>query len=765
MGGTVEPVRFLLIAKQKKNVDTFETTIDELLRRGHEVTLAIQERDVERDRRLQERFASTRFLLAACPEARGDAWRSVAPLLRSARDWAHYYQPAFASATKLHQRALVRLLRELGSSSPLDVGRLSLPTTSGARLRHTLAHIESSIPSDPLHEEFILRHAPDVVLVTPGLHFGSGQSDFVKSARARGVPVWLLLFSWDNLSTKGALHVAPDRLFVWNARQVREAEELHGYPPDRVTVVGAPRFDEFFTLRTVVSRARFFAPLQLDTARPTILYLCSSRFIAADEPSFIRTWLTMIRESGAEELRRCNVIVRPHPDVAFEPVGRNSETVTWDELPQAMGWVHRPFGDAQAVVLRTTYGTPQAFYECLHHADVVVALNTSAELEAGIVGRPVLTVLASGAAADGQAHTLHFNYLLQEQGGFVRYSPDLSTHERHLLDVLSAPRADDRIRAFVLEFLRPRGNSAVAPLLADALTETLAPRDPDTLAARAKATPDDGVAPAASLDTSDLAAPGVATAKALQVQGSAGLVVLASPETRPHRHRGTLRLNPVEAQWLEEVVGPGDVLYDIGAGIGAYALVAALTRGALTIAFEPGFGVYQTLCENIRLNSAGHGVLPLPVALGDRTGLFELEYAGAAGSDRHVLRNQEWRARRETDDRRVGQPVCADRLSDIVERYRLPHPHTIRLRTSRQPERILSGAQSLIERPGLRSVLVTSSRPLEIQPAHDFLHVRGFAATALPESEEFGHAIRFDRHAAPSSGLWHRLRKMARRNR
>ena len=49
----------------------------------------------------------------------------------------------------------------------------------------------------------------------------------------------MLLFSWDNLSTKGALHVAPDRMFVWNARQVREAEELHGYPSSQVTVVGA----------------------------------------------------------------------------------------------------------------------------------------------------------------------------------------------------------------------------------------------------------------------------------------------------------------------------------------------------------------------------------------------------------------------------------------------------------------------------------------------------------------------------------------------
>jgi hypothetical protein len=44
----------------------------------------------------------------------------------------------------------------------------------------------------------------------------------------------MLLFSWDNLSTKGTLHVAPDLMFVWNERQRREAAELHDYPPERV---------------------------------------------------------------------------------------------------------------------------------------------------------------------------------------------------------------------------------------------------------------------------------------------------------------------------------------------------------------------------------------------------------------------------------------------------------------------------------------------------------------------------------------------------
>ena len=74
------------------------------------------------------------------------------------------------------------------------------------------------------------------------------------------------------------------------------------------------------------------------------------------------------------------------------------------------------------------------------------------------------------------------------------------------------------------------------------------------------------------------------------------------------------------AKWLDEVVAPGDVFYDVGAGIGTYSLTAAIKRGALAIAFEPGFAVYRTLCENVRMNDAAHSVIPLPFALPTSTG-------------------------------------------------------------------------------------------------------------------------------------------------
>jgi FkbM family methyltransferase len=754
-------MKLLFIAKQKKNVDTFDTTIVALLARGHTVTLALQERDPERDRRLTERFANERFTLVSCPEQRGDDWRVSAPLVRSARDWAQYYQPPYAQAAKLHRRALTRLLKELGASGGVvDPALMALGPEAGARLRGTLAQIEGTIPSDPLHDEFIARHAPDVVLVTPGLHFGSGQADFIKSARALRIPVWMLLFSWDNLSTKGALHVEPDRLFVWNARQVAEAADLHAYPRERVVVVGAPRFDEFFALRSRVDRESFFAPLGLDVSRRTVLYLCSSRFIAADEATFIRSWLTALRASGAPVLRDCNVIVRPHPDVTFLSGSVPPAEIAWPQMPQATGWLQRPFADDGTVVLRTTYGTPQAFYECLHHADAVVALNTSAELEAGIAGRPVFTVLATGEAADGQAHTLHFDYLLRQHGGFVHYSPDLASHVLELAGALGTPPDTSGIKSFVMAFLRPHGDRDVAPLLADALVDAF------TSGASARASAGERRAwdvaqtslreaqASPVVDELPVVDDGDPARQRLTVGNAAsGLTVWATPETRRRRRKGMVQMDPALLHWLDEAVSPGDVLYDIGAGVGTYALVGAVKRGALVVAFEPGYSAFKALCENVRLNACGAQIVPLPIALGDRVGLLELDYPAEPGDSIHVLRSREWRSKRAVLDGRFQQPVCAERLDDVVTRHGLPLPNAIRLSVRRGAESVLAGAARTLWLPSLRGLCVTVKERASAEALRQAVPAAcGLSVAEIVETPGFGWAVELQRTAAPATG-------------
>ncbi len=69
------------------------------------------------------------------------------------------------------------------------------------------------------------------MLVSPLLHQRLHQTEIVKAARSLGIPSGFLVYSLDNLSNKARIHVAPDRTFVWNEFQAREAVELHGIDP------------------------------------------------------------------------------------------------------------------------------------------------------------------------------------------------------------------------------------------------------------------------------------------------------------------------------------------------------------------------------------------------------------------------------------------------------------------------------------------------------------------------------------------------------
>jgi len=285
----------------------------------------------------------------------------------------------------------------------------------------------------------------------------------------------MVLYSWDNLSTKGGLHVQPERMFVWNERQRREAADLHAYPIEQTIATGAPRFDEFVSLLPATDRAAFCAPLGFDPGRPILMYLGSSKFVVTgSELPFMRTWVDGIRRSPDETMKECNILIRPHPDVKATDEEGPIEIIRW-EGQAGRGWVTRPIDLPRVAVVRTHYRKPQAFYDALHHSAAAVALNTSAALEAAIVGRPAFTILAGADAADGQSTTLHFHYLLQQNGGCVRCASSLDEHRAQLAETLAGPDQSARLRAFAKEFVRPGGWDVPASrLLAEAIVREFA---------------------------------------------------------------------------------------------------------------------------------------------------------------------------------------------------------------------------------------------------------------------------------------------------
>jgi len=699
-------MRVLFVAKQKKVVEAFLATLTCLVERGHSVTLAVQEHDDKRNERLDAAISSSRFSVVSCPEVRTDRWADVASVVRRLRDCVHYLQPPLQGAVKLRARVLNRLRTEFQFDA--DVPRLgdsllSIPDDHVRRLDDVLTLAEQQLPTDPLFDHFLERHAPDALLLSPVVHFGPAQVDLIASAHRLGIPAWMLLYSWDNLSTKGALHRWPDRMFVWNEQQRREAKTLHGFPPDRISVVGAPRFDEFFVLRPALTRDQFHRPLGLDPAKLTLLYVCSSRFVSESELTFVRRWVTALRESGLDHIQACNIVVRPHPDIALLPPGTVVPRHRWPACPELIARIARPFDDERALVLTTPNDTPRGLFESIVHSDAVVGLNTTAEIEAGILGRPVFTVLADTELADGQSTTVHFHYLRRENGGFVTTASNLDEHVRQLEDALSRTVDPRAIRTFIELFVRPLGfDRAVSPLYAEALEKAYAER---TQAASEA----DSFAPA----TDEPGRLRSATDRPVLSLGSSAtdLQVYVSHIANARACDGVVPLEDGIVRWIDDCLDIGDVLYEIGAGIGQYAIVAAKRKASIVIGFEAAYAAHREFCDNVLLNRCEALVVPVPLALAARDGLAEIKYLqGHPGEPGYVVvEERSWRVKHRGPNKPYLQPACVMRLDSFVNHHQPPTPHHIHIGAGMNAPAVLEGARQTLRLPSLKTVYLSVS--------------------------------------------------------
>jgi hypothetical protein len=401
------------------------------------------------------------------PGRRHDEWTTSIHELRALRDYIRYLDPRFKSATKLRARALRTAVKAVTHDERLhlvhrcpkcearlvddDVGQMlrGFGKPGVRNLDALLALMERTIPSATVLEDFLKTEQPDLVLVSPLINLGSYQADFVKSARALGIPTVFPVFSWDNLSTKGLIHVQPDSVLVWNEHQRTEAIEMHEVPPERVVVTGAPRFDEFFEMSPATSRQDFCQSHGLDPHQPVITYLCSSEFVAGTEPQFVSRWIGEVRK--VPSLQSCNILIRPHP----------RQQKPWKKFA--------PPAERVVVAWPEAINADQTLFDTVYHSAAVVGLNTSAQLEAAIVGRPVLTILAP-EFSEGQHGTLHFSYLLKGHGGFVDVAPDFEAHRQQLAAAVAGRYDPAVIRNFVERFLRPRGlDSPATPHMVNAI--------------------------------------------------------------------------------------------------------------------------------------------------------------------------------------------------------------------------------------------------------------------------------------------------------
>jgi len=380
--------------------------------------------------------------ISAAPLKEGWLYRGLL-ILRLLQDYLRYCDPVYDDSPGLRNRAadpipqILRLVfRLLGARIlPLRWAMIGL-----------LRRLDRWLPCNPAASNFLASRRHDLLLVTPLVDPTSGECEYLKCAIRRGDRTVLLVASWDNLTNKGLVQFEPDRVLVWNHWIAREAMKLHRIPKNKIRITGAPVFDAWFSMRPTLSRVEMVTQLGLVPDRPIILYLCSSSFIAGQEIESIIDWLNALRSYPDDRVSNAGVLIRPHP----------GNPQDWKRLSNQKNVAVWPSAGEQVL----DEDARARYFDSIYHAKVIVAVNTSGMIEAGIVGRPVV-MLSDKRMQVTQEGTLHFRLLVEN--GLIQKVTSEAEHFQKLAEYITGTDDDRKKRdEFIMDFVRPCGLSAPA---------------------------------------------------------------------------------------------------------------------------------------------------------------------------------------------------------------------------------------------------------------------------------------------------------------
>jgi hypothetical protein len=453
-------MRILFVLGESIHFRYFDGVVRRLCEQGHEVQV-IHGGDKKgfTDRALHCCAADcSSFEFQKALLTRTGPWRRLLSYSRGLRNYTPYLRPDHPNywwVEQKHVRFDHWLPRGLRTGLKSRVGRRLL---ASRRTQQALRLIEAVAPSDRAILAALQRLRPDVLVACPYLFFHMAEVEYVKAARALGIPSVVAVASWDNLTSKGTFPLVPDLTLVWNEALAEEAVRFHAVPRSKIAVCGALPFDIWFDRSPVLDRQRFCERVGLDPQRPYLLYLCSTKTPGPPESAFVGELTAALRRHT--ETREAGLMIRPHPfHASIWKEYAEEHTVIW---PVGGEWP-----DVAAA--------QEDYYHSLYYAAGVIGLNTSGFLEAAIVNRPCVTIV-DDQYRETHSDLGHFRHLLK--AGFLEVAQGIPEAVKVLGALLQREdsKADDR-RRFVREFIRPCGMEVPASEVAARAIREMGPAE------------------------------------------------------------------------------------------------------------------------------------------------------------------------------------------------------------------------------------------------------------------------------------------------
>lgn len=207
------------------------------------------------------------------------------------------------------------------------------------------------------------------------------------------------------------------------------------------------------------------------------------------------------------------------------------------------------------------------------------------------------------------------------------------------------------------------------------ITAILGPRKPDT----------PKVAPA--LDISNRTTP---------VRYKSTEIRFYTPNDQTHwRARSLITKEPCTVKWIDSMQA-GDVLYDVGANVGGYSILAAKHREVKVYAFEPEAENYALLVRNIELNQVDVKAFCLAICEKEKFATLHLSARGSGGSGHTFAENAH-------NGSHITQSAIGISIDELIARG-LPQPTHIKIDVDGLEHLVIEGAEITLDH--VQSILV-----------------------------------------------------------
>ena len=165
---------------------------------------------------------------------------------------------------------------------------------------------------------------------------------------------------------------------------------------------------------------------------------------------------------------------------------------------------------------------------------------------------------------------------------------------------------------------------------------------------------------------------------------------------------------PETVKWMENYFKPGEVVFDIGANVGAYTLIMSKLVGnkGKVFSFEPNWINFYQLNRNIVLNKATNNVNALNWALSSSKRIDAFNYRDLeVGSSLHTFgKAVDFVGNEFVPEFRQG--ICSLAIDQFVNEYNVPPVNHIKIDVDGIESEIIAGGIETFSAEHCRSVMV-----------------------------------------------------------